>query len=522
MTVASPLTKEASYSMKLQSKIFSPSRTEQKQQVNKAKRSYVSLIAAKALSISDKYWYLLIFVPLVIAGINLFYHLGNNLIQDWDEARQGVNAFEMLRNNNFIVNTYNGTPDYWNLKPPLSFWEVDLGYKVFGFNTLGLRFFSALSMLFTIVIVGIFTKVRYGSIAALVSISILGTTYQLMLTNAGRTGDPNALFILLLTISLLSMLLVKRSTTYLFLCGFFFALAFLTKSWEALIILAILGCYLTFTRTIFRLRVRDWLLMVAAIILPILVWGIFRYSYDGFIFFREMIRIDLLKRSTSVIEKHVGSPFYYWELLYAHYFGWLLVFISCFIGYLALKGRKSSEGDVHHDLMGLFLWILIPSIAFSISKTKLPWYNLAIYPALAICSGYFMSVLIKNGSSVLKYVLVAMFVVFALSSEKGIYTAIKTTDISPIQNAFQQFGRRSEYHLAHIYSSDGIWRQGTFLAAELYADLTPENGGYTYFSSDTNTNALFMLPNNEKDVHLVQNDKVVFKNNYYLIVVKSE
>jgi hypothetical protein len=172
--------------------------------------------------------------------------------------------------------------------------------------------------------------------------------------------------------------------------------------------------------------------------------------------------------------------------------------------------------------MGLFLWILIPSIAFSIAKTKLPWYNLAIYPALAICSGYFMSVLIKHGSSVLQYVLVARFIVVALSSEKGIYTAIKTSDSSSIQNAFQQFGRRSEYHLAHIYSSNPIWRQGTLLAAELYADLTPEYGGYTYFSSDTNKNALFMLPNNEKDVHLVKNDKVVFKNNYYLIVVKSE
>jgi hypothetical protein len=53
MTVASPpLTKEAIDSMKPQSKIFSPGRTEQEQHVNNSKRSYVSLIAAKALYIS--------------------------------------------------------------------------------------------------------------------------------------------------------------------------------------------------------------------------------------------------------------------------------------------------------------------------------------------------------------------------------------------------------------------------------------------------------------------------------------
>ena len=36
----------------------------------------------------------------------LFHNLGNNAIADWDEARHGINAYEMVRSNNWIINTY--------------------------------------------------------------------------------------------------------------------------------------------------------------------------------------------------------------------------------------------------------------------------------------------------------------------------------------------------------------------------------------------------------------------------------
>ena len=52
----------------------------------------------------------------------LFYNLGNNSVENWDEARHGISAYEMLKNDNYMINTFNYTPDLWNLKPPLSFW----------------------------------------------------------------------------------------------------------------------------------------------------------------------------------------------------------------------------------------------------------------------------------------------------------------------------------------------------------------------------------------------------------------
>ena len=75
-----------------------------------------------------------------------FYHLDYGELMDWDEARHGVSAYEMLQTGEPIVTTYAYSPDYWNLKPPLSEWLIALGYKLFGYNAYGLRFFSGVSM----------------------------------------------------------------------------------------------------------------------------------------------------------------------------------------------------------------------------------------------------------------------------------------------------------------------------------------------------------------------------------------
>lgn len=56
----------------------------------------------------------------------LFHNLGNNAIADWDEARHGINAYEMLRSNNWIISTYQYEPDLWNLKPPFSYYLIAL------------------------------------------------------------------------------------------------------------------------------------------------------------------------------------------------------------------------------------------------------------------------------------------------------------------------------------------------------------------------------------------------------------
>ena len=89
----------------------------------------------------------LIVIPTVIlyvllSGVFLyltFCNLNNVSIENWDEARHGISAYEMLQNNNFIENTYNYSKDLWNLKPPLSFWAESASMSIFGYSFFALR-----------------------------------------------------------------------------------------------------------------------------------------------------------------------------------------------------------------------------------------------------------------------------------------------------------------------------------------------------------------------------------------------
>lgn len=73
----------------------------------------------------------------------LFWHLGAASASATDEAYHGVNAYEMLKSGNWIVNTYRYETDYFNSKPPLNLWLIMLSYRVWGVSSFSLRFPAA-------------------------------------------------------------------------------------------------------------------------------------------------------------------------------------------------------------------------------------------------------------------------------------------------------------------------------------------------------------------------------------------
>lgn len=125
-----------------------------------------------------------------------FYHLNYAALRDWDEARHGVSAYEMLRNGEPVVSTWQYTPDYWNLKPPLSEWLIMLGYRLFGFNAWGLRFYSALSMFLTGLLCTVFIFRHYGRTASAFCLLTICSFLPLFISHCARHGDADALYIL--------------------------------------------------------------------------------------------------------------------------------------------------------------------------------------------------------------------------------------------------------------------------------------------------------------------------------------
>ena len=75
----------------------------------------------------------------VCAFFLMFWHLGAPSVNATDEAYHGVNAYEMLTNGNWLVNTYRYETDYFNSKPPLNLWLIMMAYRVFGASSFSLR-----------------------------------------------------------------------------------------------------------------------------------------------------------------------------------------------------------------------------------------------------------------------------------------------------------------------------------------------------------------------------------------------
>ena len=136
--------------------------------------------------------------------------LGVGAIDSWDEARHGISAYEMMQSGNYLVNTFQGLPDYWNVKPPLSFLTIIAGFTLFGYTAAGLRFFSALAYLLTVLCTGWFAR-RYGKPASLLTMAFLTANYYPFKAHLARAGDADGLYLLLFTLAMLAMLKVREN-----------------------------------------------------------------------------------------------------------------------------------------------------------------------------------------------------------------------------------------------------------------------------------------------------------------------
>jgi len=355
---------------------------------------------------------------LLLTGFLVFRSVLTLPIMDWDEARHGVNAFEMIASNNYIVHTYNGETDYWNLKPPLSMWQIVLSYFIFGFNNLGLRFFSAAFLIAMTALSMLFMKRAFGQVAAL-STGLFFALFGYRFMHLFATADPDALHVFLcFLICLFLYRSIKGDSKNLVGVGLFLSLDFLTKATHVVSIVLVVVLALILLRKTKRFSAQDILLYLGLpAILPTLLWMALRFSQDGVLFFVKMIEVDVLGRVSVAAESNSGGLFYYF-LSTAWFVGLIeslliLTLLTSFVIHIAR--RRIGFDSPFLIIFGLLL--IVPFVFYSLMTTKLPWY---VYPSLvglALLVGYACHVLLpllwKNKKGV--FVLCCALVVFVVS-----------------------------------------------------------------------------------------------------------
>ncbi len=441
------------------------------------------------------YWLCLITLLSASATL-LFYNLGVERLEDYDEMRHGVNAYEMSINNDYIVHTFNDEPDFYNCKPPLSMWLIALGYSIFGYSILGLRFFSALSMWLMIAVLGIWLK-RYGWLTSIIAVGALTATAVVYQYHYARYGDPDALYQLFVTISMLCMLSSKNNFKYFYGSAVCFGFAFLVKSWHAVLIPMTCFVYLLIANRLKELtwkRVGLLLISAFAVILP---WMIARYSRDGFKFLSAMFTTDVAARVSINPNELDGMPFsFYFTYLFSQiqFAGGIAISL---IAWLILKTHTGKQlTETRSELLGILTWIFLTPVLFSFVNFKLRWYVFTSYTAGAVMLGFLVQqIWVSKVNKSIRVMTVAVSVMLVLYGIGMNYLYVQSrTNQQKYHATMMSILSREDYTGMHAYIQysemiDGqhvsTWLQGNRYIARMYGDVICIDGGVDAFREDT-------------------------------------
>jgi len=305
----------------------------------------------------------------------------------WDEARLASNAIEMSITNDIIVTHYEGKPDLWNTKPPLLIWMQAGLIKLIGINELAIRLPSAIAGLITCFALFFFLKRHtknywFGFIAALVLVTSQGYVGY----HGTRTGDYDALLILFITLFSFSFYnyLSIGKIIHFKLFFLYLTLAILTKGIQPLIFLPglLLIGFLNHKDSGIKFQFKSTVFYSIFCIAVVAGYYFIRETQNpGYL--KAVIENELGGRYLKTIESHDhGFTFYYDNILNKQFNYWYLpMFIGVFIGLLN-KNTTVKKLSIFCMILTLFYFLVI-----SCAQTKLEWYDLPIFPFMAIlCS----------------------------------------------------------------------------------------------------------------------------------------
>lgn len=310
-------------------------------------------------------------------------------IRIWDESRLAINSYEMFHDGDFVVTHFSGQPDMWNTKPPLQIWFQVFFIKILGVNELAVRLPSAISAFFTCILLLFFSQRYLKSFwFGFICVCVLITTHGYINLHATRTGDYDALLTLFTTLSGLLFFVYCETSKYkyLYLYFLFTALAVLTKSITGLLFLpAILIYSIVQKQFISLLRSKHFYLGMFSFLVIVTGYYILRDSNNpGYI--KAVMQNELGGRYLDTIENHKqGFWYYYNNFINFQLSSWyLLVPCGLIIGFVT-KNKKIKRLTLFTFIMVITFFLVI-----STSQTKLEWYDVPLYPFLAILIAIFI------------------------------------------------------------------------------------------------------------------------------------
>jgi len=318
----------------------------------------------------------------IISFFQLSYRIGEETIKIWDESSAARSAIEMLHSGNYLYATYNGEPNYYDVKPPLQLWLKVIAFKIFGVNEFAVRFPTLLANVFLLLFLFWFSDAILKSkkigilMIILPSVSIGYVNYHMSFH-----GDTDILLIFLTTLYLLlSFVYIERypqnKNILITFISFTILAAFMTKSIAGLSpLIGVFFYVLLINRKILvDKKIYFALLFVFAMIaIYFAIVSIYAPDYVAMIFKHHLMPFAKYPSEP----KHPEFSYYFSYLANNGFYPYLyLIPISIIVFFL-------SKNLLYKRLI---LFLLITSSSFligqSVAVMKNAWYIGPIYPLL--------------------------------------------------------------------------------------------------------------------------------------------
>jgi 4-amino-4-deoxy-L-arabinose transferase-like glycosyltransferase len=366
---------------------------------------------------TDWLWSLgLLIAALLLFGVNL----GGLPLRDWDEGIVAQVAREIWRSPpdslTWLYPTLWDAP-YFN-KPLLVHWLIAIAYSMGGVSEWTSRLPGALLTTLSVPLLykigrEIFHRRPPAIFAALIYLTTLPVVRH------GRLAMLDGAILCFLLLMLWCLLRARRDNRYALGIGIGLGLICLTKGLLVGVLVGAIAClFLAWDTPRLLTTPHLWLgILIGSI--PVVFWYGAQWGHYGQKFFGKNLVNQSLSRIWTTVEDNTGPPWYYLLEILKYGFPWLL-FLPQGLK-LAWENRNLSWAKL------ALVWSGVYFAAVSLMATKLPWYILPIYPALALIGGAQLAVLwnqgrhegIKHTPSPYSPVWIGIFAVLALVGWAG-------------------------------------------------------------------------------------------------------
>lgn len=358
---------------------------------------------------SVKYWEML--AVALVSALVLLWRLGRGSLDDWDEAIYAQISKEIVEGGNWWTLHWGFTP--YLRKPPLFMWTTAIIYEVFGVSEFWARAASAFSGVALLVITYLIAKQLYDRRVGLIAAAILLSSYQYVASS--RFGTTDIMLTFFTYSAVYAYLRLKAGDQrWWYVIGMSCALALMTKSAAGAIAPGVIILALLLDQG-FSAAMRSrqfWFALLVGLIL-VLPWHISMYAQHGQAFINQYIGHSLVERSVSALDQHTGNRYFYIDRLQKYFFPW--VYVAPFA--IALTIKELIQGQVRARI--LMLMMMLSFGICTVVQTKLRWYIVPLYPALAILTSSLLTrALTAYDSMAFSCLVMAVFVVSLLAPLK--------------------------------------------------------------------------------------------------------